>query len=109
MQANTPDVFSHVFLDLSGGNSDTYSNRKCQVHESVQMTKMEKSSLKKTLSGSGSRGDYYPTPYATTRISAEEQKEQAARQSNLISEQKIDMVFSAQLKLKSHCAALNQN
>ncbi|GIX66633.1 hypothetical protein CEXT_657672 [Caerostris extrusa] len=64
----------------TGGNSDTYNSRKCQIHESVQMTKMEKSSLKKTLSGSGSRGDYYPTPYATTRISAEEQKEAAARQ-----------------------------
>ncbi|KFM68992.1 Down syndrome cell adhesion molecule-like protein Dscam2, partial [Stegodyphus mimosarum] len=64
----------------AGGNSDTYSNRKCQVHESVQMTEVEKSSLKKALSGPVTRGDYYPTPYATTRISSEEQKEAAARQ-----------------------------
>ncbi|XP_071035293.1 cell adhesion molecule Dscam1-like [Parasteatoda tepidariorum] len=62
------------------GNSDTYSNRKCQVHENVQMTEVEKSSLKKALSGPVNRSDYYPTPYATTRISAEEQKEAAARQ-----------------------------
>ncbi|XP_054724884.1 cell adhesion molecule DSCAML1-like [Uloborus diversus] len=64
----------------AGSGSDTYSSRKCQVHEGVQMTEMEKSSLKKALSSPVTRGDYYPTPYATTRITAEEQKEAAARQ-----------------------------
>lgn len=44
------------------------------------MTEVEKSSLKKALSGPVTRGDYYPTPYATTRISSEEQKEAANRQ-----------------------------
>ncbi|XP_054706600.1 cell adhesion molecule DSCAML1-like [Uloborus diversus] len=73
-------VYRKNSQDTNHAGSDTYSNRKCQVHENVQMTEVEKSSLKKALSGPVPRGDYYPTPYATTRITAEEQKEAAARQ-----------------------------
>lgn len=55
--------------ESSHSGSSIYGNRKCHLQESVQMTRVEKNSMKKTES-IPSNSCYYPTPYATTCLSS---------------------------------------